>query len=482
MDSFPENSTQFRVLYLTGPTGSGKSTAVEVLCKEKKIELIDYSPELLHDDRLECEKPNCSQLIRFLIRRHRSLNAKPSKCVLFISELPDQAYSESEAFRDDISEALRFIRHPVIFCLTNNIASWNLNPDRIFTSEFIKKNHIDTINFNPVADTLMKKAMGRASRLLRSSLSETKLKMIGETANGDLRIAMNMIQMNSAGPDVSRRPGSKIIFASKANREDAFHMIGRILYAKRVNPNIPQPKGHFIKKRKSAPAPEPTERTDLEHDPTEIISMSSMSSEKLTGFLFENEHAFCSDIKKYRQVIEALSFCDVLTGDWSSARTFPDEYASQVATRSVMWHNFNEIRPKTLYAISPFAMKNLERQMTITRNDVRRLPMVGDKHFSSLTAPYQTIIENIIDPRRIEMFISRPMDLSWNKGKDRIEEQMVNLQTLSFLGRKKPQMKKKNVVQVNSYNCKGKTDEESEEEKFTIEDSSDDSFDSFDEN
>ncbi|EGT36063.1 hypothetical protein CAEBREN_31022 [Caenorhabditis brenneri] len=369
-------------------------------------------------------------------------------------------------------------------CYESDLLTTELAPKRrdelhIHNKKLEEKNHIDTISFNPVADTLMKKAMGRASRLLRSSLSETKLKMIGETANGDLRIAMNMIQTNSAGPDVSRRPGSKIIFASKANREDAFHMIGRILYAKRVNPNIPQPKGHFIKKRKSAPAPEPTERTDLEHDPTEIIAMSSMSSEKLTGFLFENEHAFCSDIKKYRQVIEALSFCDVLTGDWSSARTFPDEYASQVATRSVMWHNFNEIRPKTLYAISPFAMKNLERQMTITRNDVRRLPMVGDKHFSSLTAPYQTIIENIIDPRRIEMFISRPMDLSWNKGKDRIEEQMVNLQTLPFLGRKKPQIKKKNVVQVN--NCKGKTDEESEEEKFTIEDSSDDSFDSFDE-
>lgn len=212
------------------------------------------------------------------------------------------------------------------------------------------------ITFNPVADTFMKKALQRASRLLpepvsilqgiRSfrciffQVSDIKLKIIGEEARGDLRMAMNMLQMNSVGPNPDRKSGSRMICAAKANKEEAFHMIGRILYAKRINPNAPKPQKFASKPRKSGPVPEPKERTPLEHDPTDIIAMSSMDSDTLISFLFEHEHVFCSDIKKYRQVLETLSACDVLMADWDTKRALPDEYASQMATRSVMWHNY----------------------------------------------------------------------------------------------------------------------------------------------
>lgn len=142
-------------------------------------------------------------------------------------------------------------------------------------------NGIDTVTFNPVADSFMKKALVRASNCLSSPLSDAKLNVIGEEAGGDLRIAMNMLQMNSIGPNADRRSGNSVICASKANREEAFHMIGRILYAKRVNPNVPKPSRFSKRRRKSAPIPEPLVRTELEHEPTDIITMSSMTSEKV---------------------------------------------------------------------------------------------------------------------------------------------------------------------------------------------------------
>ncbi|EFO86048.1 CRE-HPR-17 protein [Caenorhabditis remanei] len=471
--AFSEDHSAPGVLYLTGPTGSGKSTSVEVLCKEKNIELIDYTPELLHDDFLEYEKHDFSQLIRFLIRRHASLMGGSKKQILFVTELPDQSYQDAERFREEMYEALHRIRHPVIFCLTNDIACWNLNPDKLFTREFIRKADISTITFNPVADTFMKKALIRASNLLPSPLSDTKLNIIKEEARGDLRTAMNMLQMNSVGLNANRRTGMKVICASKANKEEAFHMLGRILYAKRVNPNAPKLTRFSQKRRSSVPIPEPTERTDLENDPSDIITMSSMSSGKLVDFLFENEPVFCPSISNYRRVVDMFSLCDVLAGDWNTARSFPDEYAAQIATRSVMWNNFQGSRPKTMFCIARPTEKDLEKQMTATRNEIRRLPMIGNKHFSSLDAPYRGIIENITDPQRIELFLGRPMEIGWKLGKDRIEELIDGRHYIAYKGRKHPRKARKNATPLVVKQA------EEEDETYTIEDSSDDSFDEF---
>lgn len=473
--AFSEDAPHKRVLYLTGPTGSGKSTVVEVLCKEQKIEVVDYTPELLHDENLQYEKHDFSQLIRFLIRRHASFKGGLKKRVLLVSELPDQAYSDPETFRNELHDALNVIRHPVILCLTNDIACWNLNPDRLFTKEYIHANYIDTVVFNAVALTFMRKALDRASHLLPTPLSNSKLNVIAEEARGDLRAAMNMLQMNSIGPNADRRTGKGVICASKANKEEAFHMLGRVLYAKRINPNAPVLSKFTNKRRKSAPVPEPTERTDLEHDPSDIITMSSMTSEKLIEFLFENEHVFCSSISNYRRVIETFSFCDVLNADWNTARSLPDEYPAQVAVRNVMWYNFKESRPKAMHSITRPALRDLEKQTTSTRNEVRRLPMIGNNYFSSLTAPYQTIIQNINDSDRIETFLARPMEVSWKLGKDQIEERLEKAFTLSFKGRKKPLKNKKNLMQAKTQ----KEEEKEEEETYTIEVSSDDSFDDF---
>ncbi|CAO4365477.1 unnamed protein product [Caenorhabditis nigoni] len=473
--AFAQENRHQPVLYLTGPTGSGKSTAVEVLCKHHNVELIDYSPELLYDDLLQYEKHDLSQLVNFLIRRHASLKKGSSKIVLFVSELPDQAYSDPITFRNELLSAFYGLRHPVIFCLTNDIACWNLNPDRLFTNDYIRTNYIDTITFNAVAVTFLKKALDRASHLLQTPLSSSKLAMIAEEARGDLRAAMNMLQMNSVGKDPNRKTGKDMICASKANKEEAFHMIGRILYAKRINPNAPVISRITNKKRKSVPIPEPTERTDLEHNPSDIITMSSMPSDKLIKFLFENEHFFCSDLSKYRKVIDTFSVCDFMMGDWSTARSLPDEYASEIAVRSVMWHNFKGPRPMAMQPIARPVLRELNKQMESTRNEVRKLSMIGNSYFSSLTAPYRTIIHNITDPLSIENFLSRPLEVSWKLGKDQIEDRLEKTNSLHFKGRNRPR-KNKNVKIPKATE---KVDDEEEEETYTIEESSDDSFDDF---
>lgn len=476
---FSESNKQLGVMYLTGPAGSGKSTTVEVMCTEQNIEIIEYSPEYLHNEDFECEKPDFTQLRRFLLRRHGSLRGGGlKKRLLLVTELPDQAYSDAEKFREDLSEVLQHIWHPVIFCLTNSIACWNLNPDRLFTKDFNIMNGIDTVTFNPVADSFMKKALVRASNCLSSPLSDAKLNVIGEEAGGDLRIAMNMLQMNSIGPNADRRSGNSVICASKANREEAFHMIGRILYAKRVNPNVPKPSRFSKRRRKSAPIPEPLVRTELEHDPTDIITMSSMTSEKLLDFLFQNEPIFCSNISKYRYVAETFSMCDFLTGDWTTRKSLPEDYVAQMATRSVMWNNYKEPRPGTLFAVGRPLRSSLEKHIARTKLELQRLPMIGAKDYAALTCPYITIIKDIIDPQRIEYFLSRPMDINWQWGNDKIEEHLEKQYALDYKGRKKHRLPLHKAPKPSGKIIEV-VDLEEEEEKFTIEESSDDSFEEF---
>ncbi|CAI2345762.1 unnamed protein product [Caenorhabditis sp. 36 PRJEB53466] len=446
-------------LFLTGPTGSGKSTAVEVLCKENNVEVIDYTPELLYNEKMEHEKPDSSQLIRFLSRRHGSLTSCSRKRLLLVTELPDQSYHDAEKFREELAEAFQSIWHPVIFCLSNEVAIWKLNPMRLFTEVFLQKNGVDFVSFNSVADTFMKKAIRRASNLLNYSLSEAKLNVLAEEARGDLRMAMNMLQMNTIGRNTDRQSGTKMICAAKANKEEAFHMIGRILYAKRVNPNAPKPSRNLHKKRKSAPIPEPKERTELEHEPTDIIAMSSMSSDKLVSFLFENEPFFCSDMAKYRRVTDSFSLCDAMT--------------AKVAVRSVMWNNYKCERPRTLFCVHRPILKDLEKSIQTTQCEMQRLPIVGVKYFSSLTAPYSLIIKKLVDPHRMECFLSRPMSISWKYGRDQIDEQIEK--KLTMHNRYRPKKLKAEKEKLESE--KEEEEEEEEEEKFTIEEWSDDSFD-----
>ncbi|CAI5441581.1 unnamed protein product [Caenorhabditis angaria] len=466
-DNFP------RVLLLTGPTGSGKSTTVELLCKEKGINLLEYDEECLLDDEINGNL----ELERYLTQSAaRLLPGKPKKSIIFVTSLPDAAYNNIFDFRDRLHNAFFDLKLPVIFCLSDVDSSWHLNPNRLFTATFLQKNGIDRIKFNAVAITYLKKAVNRAASILRLTTSGTRIDAICEESNGDLRLALNMLQMNSVG-----RPSSSTCSA-KSNREETFHMLGRILHAKRTNGTntlMSSSQKRKLIKPKEQPKSDGI-RHPLEYDVSDIIQMSSMSGEKILDFLHENELKFCDKLRNLRNISDKFSLCDTLYSDWITKQRLPDEYNAQISARNVMWFNF-ECKPPQWCSLHGPLLSDLNREIRDSVTELRRLSMIGDSQFTTLTSPYSTMISGILDSNQITSYLSRPMNMSWKSGRDSLHIQIDNYANSIYFKRNAEKISKirkeaiqNEITEENDY----------EDEKITIEETddeadSDDSFENF---
>ncbi|CAB3411481.1 unnamed protein product [Caenorhabditis bovis] len=474
-----------KCLLLTGPSGSGKSTSLEVLSKELNIELVDYEPETLYDENLTPENDGLESLGKFLSQSGARFNPR-RKILLVITNLPDEAYNDILGFRQTVSEALQNLHIPVIFCLSDVDSCWHLNHRRLFTNTFVMSNNIEIMKFNSVATTYLKKAIQRAAELLFLPLSKTKLEAIEHEANNDLRIAMNILQMNLVGTSSSvvasskysrKRQSVEILSNGKANKEDMFHMLGRILYAHRISPEDSQlPKTAKRKKRAESQMlmVDTNERKPLEHDVNDIIQMSSMPSEKILAFLHEHEPKFQQNLEALRKVSACFSECENMTSNWTVKQRLPDEYVAQVAARHVMFYNYG-INTSGFRSLNGPLSSDLTKEIDNSKDELRRLPRIGDAQYVALTIPYLAFISPCMDPNNISCYLARPFNISWKSGRDSICHQMENLGNTAFF--KKLTSKKRKRDEIEQKFAENQNGKDYVDEKIEIEESDYDSFD-----
>jgi len=341
---------------LTGPVGSGKTATLLALCKQLKIEVVEWSNEMEivqeGNGQQENEIRERSQLDAF---NHflRSADCSPltssnHRRLILVEHLPNVFYCNIPVLHECMANAMRILHSALVLILSTVESTWHLNPHRIFPGQALIQLWMENIQFNSCAVTFLMKAMKRVVSNGKIRCTGMDLKKIAESANGDIRTAMQNLRLCTGG---GSRVDPSLLFDS-FDSIDFFHLIGKVLYSKR-SPSIPVceeqlrslDSRHSREEQLGSLASRHSRfRPKSDSDPNAIIDLTHTSGNKLAEFLHENEPEFSGTIHRLFAVEEDLSFFDGMSGDWRvSQHPIADEYCSQIAVRSIMFNNYQTI-------------------------------------------------------------------------------------------------------------------------------------------
>lgn len=247
------NKTNKRVLVVNGPSGSGKSISVKLLCNELMNEKRQSSKLLsLGNDRLDnlvefsylTDSYNSVEYFRDYLNECKMLTGENEKCVI-IEELPNIYHRRThESFQNalrnwmETSQAIRL--PPLIICITeydieNEYGNALFNIENTFKVETVLGPKImelenlqwERVTFNQVAKTYMKKALVNVlskEGIQRDDDLNSKIDEICQL--GDLRNGINVLEYYEKffkGIEREQVLGKETGF-------ELFHSIGKLIY------------------------------------------------------------------------------------------------------------------------------------------------------------------------------------------------------------------------------------------------------------
>ena len=276
------SSAAQRVLVLRGPSGTGKSTLVRVLAAEARMPLIDYrsGPGVTFVENKWCEMPWVSEVQELVAFLHSTqifggctlvpdLQASSGSGRTALVLLEDVPHIHSADQRNALVAAVRQI------CLASRSLCIIVHSDSQHDSFssldwpgcLLGLPALSLIKINSVAVTFVKKALNRVLGLAKLHIDSDTVTAIANSADGDLRNAVNALQMWCAGQRLSSSSASKkckgkgkekksgraggdggaSVGGTSCYGRDAgltlFHSLGKILHNKRLPrplPSFPQ--------------------------------------------------------------------------------------------------------------------------------------------------------------------------------------------------------------------------------------------------
>ncbi|KAI8802346.1 Rad17 cell cycle checkpoint protein-domain-containing protein [Cladochytrium replicatum] len=433
--------TSDRILILTGPSGAGKSAVVRMLSRELDFEILEWinpvnpsrrkAPEFASQEYITTTslsqkfqdflfQASKAPTLQFLgteptpstINSNGSPDTDSKRKIVLIEDLPNATQSN---MREACHAAVRRYASssrtafPLVFIVTDIIAGdgrrggggssslrWraggsgggdetvsikSLIPDDVLNSQCCSK-----INFNPVAETYLLKALNRiadiefrvpARRALRPQ--PEYLRAVARSSGGDLRCAINAMQFLSlkrthqAAPPSLMQPAGKAKRGSKkegplpqldyvGGKEHSlllFHALGKVLYNKREDADNFCPKSLDLQiyQRPTERFTYPDhmklfERAPMKIDPEFVIESSHNDPATFVLFLQQNYPRFFTSIDDILSASTYFSDADVLFGSWEHQSVL-DVYGGSVAARATMFTQSPDAppRPKSLRVV-----------------------------------------------------------------------------------------------------------------------------------
>lgn len=391
-----------RLLVLAGPAGSGKSATLSMLSLELDFEISEWRNPI-NDNAFGSgggSGPVMQRFADFLTRadKYPSLTfgktqseessadihaSSGTRKLILVEDLPN--VSGTQATRNVFLSALRSVissprlAHPVVLIISESYAKNDIEAGQysrrreesqdvrsILSQDILQSEFCDTINFNPIATTFLRKALRQIVHeefLSYPSQTKPSLELIDAViagCDGDIRSALNALQFfalkDSGGQESPLRPKGKSKAKAKnepisehvqtlvdtiTGRESSlilFHALGKVLYNKRQGDDdgvvdsdknlLPEHLFHFA-------------RRPSEVDINDLIETMPVDQTQFSLYLHQNMPQFCDTVDgQHLKALEYMSDADM----FDSSRRYDDmaisvagaRYAALVSVRGVL--------------------------------------------------------------------------------------------------------------------------------------------------
>ncbi|KAF8496473.1 P-loop containing nucleoside triphosphate hydrolase protein [Russula emetica] len=351
VDAFDEKgrSKRRRLLILTGPAGSGKTTTLRVLAREMDFDIVEFKDNT-NTTRFSTfgDEPSASDtpdsFTNFLMRAgaYTSIFTFTRRKLVLVEDLPNILHP---AVRSRFHDALRaHIERvcdvaPLVLIISDAGVSAEggsnsgrgrdmaidsrtvVPPDLSSTSLFTE------IRFNPIAATLLTSAVKRVTALAKVRPSPNTLHSILEGAGGDVRnvimtLEFTCARLKSRKQSGKNTAGSILSVTQKENGLMLFHLMGKIFYNKRKgDPHSRSASAKDIARDRALdlslkdPPPLPpwfaAEERRTSRVGVDMLYASTPIDASLFGlYIHQNYTQYCSSLEQCSSLIDNLSWTD----------------------------------------------------------------------------------------------------------------------------------------------------------------------------
>lgn len=275
-----------------------------------------------------------NQVLKFKDFLHRTSRynsiLSDKKRLLLVKDLPNTFLKKSDEFWKLLEDYVEDGNSPLVFVLTETKSkslniSYSLFPDKIR-----KDLGIDTINFNPIASTMMKRGIKRIIALIESNdnfkpfykkPSDEVISCLIQQSQGDIRNAILNLSFASQKSDTaiivskSAKPKAKSKVKTKSNLQkpkdegsigknevlSVLHGLGRVFH--------PKLEGNRDSRRK-----------ELTHNPETIADSFSSQPENIIQMIYSNYIKNFGDIDSLSEAAQIFSLSDCISSEYRDAQ------------------------------------------------------------------------------------------------------------------------------------------------------------------
>ncbi|CAH8682215.1 unnamed protein product [Schistosoma rodhaini] len=318
------------IILLIGPTGSGKTIAVEVLARSvfDKVNVVQFLDEGIgHDEYTEIEKFVLSSGVYggqsvMSSESEESLECASQITVMILENLPAVVSEHPSRFHNllRLHSTRACANCLLVLILSSSTFTENDLCERIICpptlcSELL----IQRIEFNPIAPTLIIKALSRIGNIMAKQFglklpSRQLLQSIANDCSGDIRSAVNQLHFQLSS-DRGNWNNYTLPYSHRDGVLSLFRTIGKILYCKRKPVSNEQIASSLNKKEGELPSHLVTwRRPPLDFD-LEILDLCHTDGGHIVSWLHENYPDFSPNMTALELVSQQFSCADAfLTG------------------------------------------------------------------------------------------------------------------------------------------------------------------------
>ncbi len=327
-----------KMLVLTGPPGCGKTAALRIVAKELNVEVLEWinEPQMRHADMEGWSSVGFeNQMLRFedflrRVRHYPTLQLEgeggAKNKVILVEDLPylSEEREQVARFRESIRSFLNEAVFPLVFILCDS-AEGTSSLDAVLGDVKNMRRRFEHITFNATNATLIAKTLSRIceSEGVRFAEEKTVFKQICDETKGDMRAAINALQMVCVGQNEGEGKKSNRVKKKKAavkylelGKRDSslsiFHGLGKVFHPKRD-----------------------PESGKLLSSAEKIAQKMPIEASLQILFLHENYLSFFGNLNDCVSVLENLSFSDVLLESHFGSAAM-ESMANSVAIRGMI--------------------------------------------------------------------------------------------------------------------------------------------------